>query len=355
MKILASLASWRLILLGAAVAACGSGDDDGGDGPDLPDGDLAEVLAAIPGMSVTEEAVDPPYRFFRLVYQQPVDHDDPDGDTFGQRMTLVHRDAAAPMVLHTGGYHLTEQPFLSELGYLLDGNQVHVEQRFFGPSRPDPADWSKLTIEQAAADHHRIVEALAPIYGGAWVSTGASKGGMTSIYHRRFYPDDVDATVPYVAPISFGAPDERYNAFLADVGDAGCRGVVQDFQREMLVRREAMVPRVQAYAEANGVTYDRHGGVEAAFEDSVVEMEWTFWQYLGDEWCASVPAPAADATDDELWGFHVEGVGALYYLDDAAIADYEPYYYQSETQLGYPDSSTAHIDDLLETQEAPRD
>ena len=33
---------------------------------------------------------------------------------------------------------------------------------------------------------------------------------MTAIYHRRFYPDDVDGTVPYVAPISFGAPDLRY-------------------------------------------------------------------------------------------------------------------------------------------------
>ena len=41
---------------------------------------------------------------------------------------------------------------------------------------------------------------------------------MTSVYHRRFYPDDVDATVAYVAPISFGAPDDRYIDFLANVG-----------------------------------------------------------------------------------------------------------------------------------------
>ncbi|MFP2912532.1 hypothetical protein ACLESD_47465, partial [Pyxidicoccus sp. 3LFB2] len=32
------------------------------------------------------------------------------------------------------------------------------------------------------------------------VSTGASKGGMTSIYHRASAPKDVDATVAYVAP-----------------------------------------------------------------------------------------------------------------------------------------------------------
>src|SRR5688500_13585637 len=195
----------RVALIALALGACG-GDDDGGDGDALPDGDLADVLAASPGMTVTEEEVEPPYRFFRLEYQQPVDHADPDGAAFGQRMTLVHRDPEAPMILHTGGYHLYEQPFLSELGVLLDGNQVHVEQRFFGPSRPDPADWAMLTIEEAAADHPRIVEALAPLYRGAWLSTGASKGGMTSIFHRRFYPDDVDVTVPYVPPISFRAP-----------------------------------------------------------------------------------------------------------------------------------------------------
>ena len=342
----------RLALCLLALCACG-GDDDGGDDGPSPDVDLAEALADIPGMEVTEEEVDPPYRFFRLTYQQPVDHDDPDGDTFGQRMTLVHRDAEAPMVLHTGGYHLYEDPFLSELGVLLDGNQVHVEQRFFGPSRPDPADWSKLTIAQAAADHHRIVEALRPFYQGAWVATGASKGGMTSIFHRRFYPDDVDATVPYVAPISFGAPDDRYEPFLAAVGEAGCHDAVEAFQREMLTRREVMIERFEEYASTEGLTYEREGGIANAYEDSVVEVEWTFWQYLGEEWCDYVPT--ADATDDDLWAFHTEVVGALYYLDDAGIADYEPYYYQSETELGYPSTMTAHIDDLLETQEEPRD
>ena len=42
---------------------------------------------------------------------------------------------------------------------------------------------------------------------------------MTSVYHRRFYPDDVDGTVAYVAPevIHGGAPEpasDRY-AFAA--------------------------------------------------------------------------------------------------------------------------------------------
>ena len=203
---MAPLSRW--LLLGLLLAAGCGGDDDGA-------GDILEFLESIPGMTASEEPLEAgsDYRFFRLEYEQPADHDDPEGLTFRQRMTLLHIDADAPIVLHTSGYYAYDQPFAAELTYVLGANQLHVEQRFFEPSRPEPADWSLLTIEQAAADHHRIVEAMAPYYGGAWVSTGASKGGMTSVFHRRFYPDDVTATVAYVAPISHGAPDDSYQPF----------------------------------------------------------------------------------------------------------------------------------------------
>jgi hypothetical protein len=42
---------------------------------------------------------------------------------------------------------------------------------------------------------------------GKWVNTGASKGGMTSVYHRRFFPNDLDANVAYVAPLSYSQED----------------------------------------------------------------------------------------------------------------------------------------------------
>ena len=67
-------------------------------------------------------------------------------------------------------------------------------------SAPASMDWSKLDIWQAATDHHRLVTALKPLYPARWISTGASKGGMASVYHRRFYPADVTATIAYVAP-----------------------------------------------------------------------------------------------------------------------------------------------------------
>jgi hypothetical protein len=357
-----------LLALLLAPAACGGDDDSGDEGendagpgagqdagmqPSCADGDVLDLLQAVPGFTVTEDASgDDRYRFFRIEVEQPVDHEQPDGPTFAQRVTVMHRDCDAPMVLHTTGYYGLEAPFASEPTELLDANQIDVEQRYFPPSRPEPPDWSLLTIEQAAADHHRIVEALTPIYAGAWVSTGASKGGMTSIYHRRFYPDDVDATVAYVAPLSFGAPDDGYHPFFDTVADEDCRARLREFQREVLTRRVAMIDLLTQDGEPAGLTYERLGGPEAALEEGVIEFTWTFWQYSEPSLCEIVPDAAAP--DEDVWAFFVS-IGGAAFLDDTIIDVYSPYYYQAYTQLGYPSSPRAHLDDLLETLKIPRD
>ena len=181
--------------------------------------DIAARLATIEGLTVTEQPTEHEgYRYFELQFEQPADHDNPDGEQFTQYITLLHRSYDAPMVLRTLGYHNTRADRKHELTELLSANQLVVEHRYFSNSTPSSADWEMLNIRQAAADHHRIVEAFRPIYDGKWVSTGHSKGGKTAIFHRRFYPDDVDATVSYVAPFSFGLDDERYIDFLANVG-----------------------------------------------------------------------------------------------------------------------------------------
>ena len=198
--------------------------------------DIADRLAVVPGVTSLEETAAPTgFRFFRITFQQPADHRRPSAGSFEQRITILHRDTARPMVLYTGGYNVSQKPTRSEPTRLIDGNQLSVEQRFFTPSRPQPADWSKLDIWQAATDHHRLVEALRPIYAGNWISTGGSKGGMTSVYHRRFYSGDVDGTVAYVAPNdSVNVEDSAYTRFFRTVGDAACREALVALQREAL-------------------------------------------------------------------------------------------------------------------------
>ncbi len=308
--------------------------------------DIREYLETVDGMTIVEE-LDPDipgYRFFILVYDQPSDHANPAGVRFDQRVTLLHRDRAAPMVLMTTGYYGSTRPSRAELTRLLDANQIRTEQRFFAPSRPSPADWTHLTIEQAAADHHRIVEALEPYYSDSkWVATGASKGGMTSIYHRRFHPDDLDAVVAYVAPLSFGEDDPRYIAFLDEVGDATCRQKLKDFQREVLLRREAMLDRVVASAEASGYTYDILG-LDGALEGTVIEMPFSFWQYRDPALCSSLP----DSTDSDATLYDwLETVGGVALASDSGIIQFRAYYHQAFTQLGYPGIDTSYIDDLL--------
>jgi hypothetical protein len=167
---------------------------------------------------------------------------------------------------------------------------------------------------------------------------------MTSVYHRRFYPDDVDGTVAYVAPHNAGLDDPRYVDFLDQVGDAPCRQHLQDFQREVLLRRPEMLARMQDQAGSFGITYDITG-IEPAFEGTVIGLAFGFWQYHGADRCVDVPTAAA--TDDEVWAFFDE-IGSPWASSDSYALQLEPYYWQAYTQLGTPGFSTAHLDDLLE-------
>lgn len=332
----------RGALLCSLLVACGHDA--------LVDDPLDELIALDGVISVEERSTNVAnYRLFVIQFEQPVDHASPGSSAFPQLVTLLHRSYDAPTVLASTGYHnfLVDRPV--EPTFLLDANQLVVEHRYFADSRPDPVDWLALTIEQAATDHHRIVSALAPLYTGPWVSAGASKGGMTAVFHRRYYPEDVDATIAYVAPISFAAPDARYAAFFDTVGDtsdhAACRSEVRALQRLAMERREVLADLATAYASARSYTFSRMGGIEPALEQGIVEFQWSFWQYMGVLFCDSVPD--AGSTDADVFDF-LQWVGTLDYFSDQLINVFEPYYYQSETQLGYPQVPTEHLADLLE-------
>jgi hypothetical protein len=311
--------------------------------------DIADRLDAIPGMTLLEERpAEAPYRYFVLSYSQPADHGNPLQGSFEQRLTILHRSTDRPMVLHTTGYNVRISPtFRSEPTRLVDGSQISVEQRFFTPSRPDPADWSTLDIWQAATDHHRLVDALDDVYPGQWLSTGASKGGMTSVYHRRFYPDDVDGTVAYVAPNDVvNAEDSAYTEFFEEVGSPECRSALTALELEALgPRRAALGERFAAAAAAEGWTFERTiGTVDRALEMVVMDTAWAFWQYLGEANCADVPAP--NASTDEIYGF-LDAVVSFGFYTDQGLEPYIPYYFQAGTQLGYPVPSFDRLAGLL--------
>jgi PS-10 peptidase S37 len=340
-----------------AMTACVA-DGDTPDTRDTPDvgtsyqalGDpLLEQLQALPGVTVTELAPRPDARQFQLLVTQPVDHTQPGGATFQQRVIVRSRGVDRPTALASTGYGLFgSTPRDNEISFLLGGNAITVEHRYFEGSVPSPADPKYLTIRQAAADHHRVVELLRPIFTGAWISTGGSKGGMTSIYHRRYYPADVTATVAYVAPQSYTTDDPRYGLFLERVGSAACRKRITDTQRLFLDRRAELLPVFEAQAADYGFTYDQVGGLPVAFEHAVLEFRFALWQYLGEELCAILPAADAPAERVALYLDFVSGPASL--ASDQSLVEFGSYYYQAATQLGSygPRSLEGHIRSRLE-------
>ncbi|MFP2932140.1 S28 family serine protease [Pyxidicoccus sp. 3LG] len=309
--------------------------------------DLLQQLQAVPGVVSVNEAPStvPGTRFFRMLFEVPTDHHRPNGERFSLRVTLLHRSATAPMVLYSGGYSVSSFSFEYEPTWLLEANQLSVEYRYFGGSFPASRDWTRLDARQAAGDFHRIVQAFRPLYPARWLNTGGSKGGMAAVHHRFFYPHDVDATIAYVAPTPHGLSDPRFIQHLEQVGDAACRERLKGLQRTALERREEMLPLMEDLAASWGDSFDILG-TDRAFEFTVLEFPFYFWQYGQATWCGFLPDPATVSTA-ELFSV-LDGVSdILYTFGDAALDFYAGYYYQSATELGGPGYPDAHLRDLL--------
>ncbi|MFH9421008.1 S28 family serine protease [Streptomyces sp. NPDC017529] len=308
--------------------------------------DIKDRILAIPGMSLVQEKPADGYRFFVLNYTQPIDHQHPSKGTFQQRLTLLHKSVDRPTVFFTSGYNVSTEVRRSEPTQIIDGNQVSMEYRFFTPSRPQPADWTKLNIRQAANDQHRIFKALHRIYDQNWISTGGSKGGMTATYYRRFFPDDMDGTVAYVAPNDVdNNEDSAYDRFFKTVGTAQCRSDLATLEREALLRRGEMVNRYTKWAQENKKTFKVVGNADKAYEVLVTDLVFGFWQYQpAATACAEVPKKTA--TTDELWKW-IDKIGGFDSYTDQGLEANTPYYYQAGTQLGEPGYKYDHLKDLL--------
>ena len=270
--------------------------------------------------------------FFKAGYElrvrQPLDHSNPGGKSFLQSVYVYHVDYDRPVVYVTEGYASRGSAKPNELTGLLRANQITVEHRFFGKSRPDSLEWKYLTTEQAAEDHHHITLLLKTLYGGAWVSTGISKGGQTTLFYRYYFPHDVDASVAYVAPVNLSQEDPRIIKFLRTVGTEQVRDKLKQFQIALLRRENEVLPLVDELARKKGYTFSI--GRTLAYEYSVLEFPCGFWQYghSPDE----IPAP--DAPPDSLLKA-LDRVASLFYYSDRGIQMFEPFQYQAYTEIGY--------------------
>ena len=307
-----------------------------------PQTDLLERLKALPGVDVTE--IEPQYDFlrtFEIDLTQPVNHHDPDGQTFKQRIYLSHRNESAPMVLHPSGYSVSARS-IQEIVDFYTVNHISVTHRYMAESKPQPIDWQYLTIEQAAADHHRVVTLFKQIYNGIWISTGASKSGQTALFHRRFYPDDVQGTITFGSPILFSSTDPRFDHFLENIaGDEDSRTKIKQFQRTVLINREDILPLVRLHLENMGYGYSL--GEDVILEFAILEYPFYFWSFGSGD---SSEIPDTTASAQELLDHLLEIISLLEYTD-VGNEYYKPVYYQLYTEIGYYRLRTDYLADLL--------
>jgi PS-10 peptidase S37 len=310
--------------------------------------DVFKILKAIPNLRVEETTTatdkEKALRRFIMHITQPVDHFDLAAGTFSQKLVLFHRNFSEPMILSTSGYNIRTES-LTGMSIRFETNLLQVEHRFYAGSIPDTKDWSKLTIRQSAEDFHHIVETLKPLYKANWINTGGSKGGVTSIIHRRFYPNDLNGTIAYVAPFTTTLKDPRYKDFLQNVGGdeyAECRKSLKEFQRILLEKKEEIIPFI---TEGD---FSAVGSKEIAYEQAVIELPLLFWQYTHPEdeelGCSHVPNRKSSLL--EIRNF-LSMTNSVESYSNAESAAFMPYVYQNATELGWGKDDVDHLIDLL--------
>ena len=265
---------------------------------------------------------------YEIMFEQPLDHNNPAAGKFQQLIYLAHNGFDKPMVMITEGYTAYGN-YPTELTNYLKSNQLIIEHRYFGKSVPEKMDYQYLTIEQAANDHHKIFEIFKQIYPKKWLCSGISKGGQTTCYYKYFFPNDADVAVPYVAPLNLAREEPRVYNFLNTVGTADCRLKLQNFQINLLKKRTEIKPFLEKYIKAKNLTFSI--GVDSAYELAVFEVAFSFWQW-GYLSCENIPDE--QATADELFKAFLK-VDAMSFFSDESMTEFRSFFYQAEREIGF--------------------
>ena len=304
--------------------------------------ELYQKLCTLKGV-ITVDSLPSDYSSEKYVVtiRQPLDHKHPEKGSFTQRVVISHEGFDRPTVLVTEGYggdYALNPRYRDELAGLFQTNTVFVEHRYFSGSVPDSVDWQYLTAHNSASDLHIITTLFKQIYPQKWISTGISKGGQTALIYRAFFPNDVDITVPYVAPVSRSAEDGRHEPFLNKVGDKKTRQAILSFQREVLKRRGEIIPLLEKFCMEKQLSF--RISMNEVLDYCVLEYSFAFWQW-------GTPAsqiPANSATTEVLFKHLTEISGPDYFATGQPT---QAFFIQAARELGYYGYDIEPFKDLL--------
>jgi len=287
------------------------------------------------------------YDLYKLTFQQLTDHNDITSPTFEQRVRILIKETDAPVVMQTLGYSMAgvERVKLDELTLYLNANVVEVEHRYFDDSIPVDVDWTTMTIDQAATDHHKIIEQLTKILPNKWIATGVSKGGMTASYLKRFYPDDIAGVIAFASPISLTMWDERFSEYSLSVVNADCANKYKVFQQQALQRIDELVPLLESWASDNSVTVSSFGYDASARLQADIALSWiNSGSYYSDMLCEYLPL---EDDDTAIYFEFLYQLSGFQFMTDEGLSWWLPYHMQSAMELGNFAVPLSHIETLL--------
>jgi hypothetical protein len=311
--------------------------------------EIYKFLKTIPGIEIEKKDTTAFKEFYIIMLPQAIDHNNPNSTTFKQRIFVGYEGLDKPTVMETEGYgaEWVSSNTMSEPTKLLKANQLYVEHRYFGPSTPNPVDWKYLTAEQDAGDYHYIRNLFGKIFKGKWIATGVSKGGQTATEYKVFYPDDVDVTIPYVAPINYSKLDSRIDNHFKKVGTKEQRNHIKEIQLYLFKNKNLVLPEWNTIADKAGFKFTIIDN-ESAYDYSVLEFPFSYWQYTADE--TKLP-DLKTITPVKMAEFLVWIVPPFWYTE--AADPYQAANYQFYTQLGYYEYDEKPFQKYLKNKDYP--
>lgn len=293
--------------------------------------EFMKSLCALPGVSDVKklETTCFPEKYV-LKIRQNLDTDNAEAGTFSQRIIVGYVGEDRPTVIVTEGYnadYAMSPSYIEELSDLFDANMVFCEYRYFGESMPKPTDWNFLTVENSLGDLHNVNTTFRKLFKGKWISTGISKGGQTTMFYRTYYPNDVDVSVSYVAPLNKSVEDGRHEPFLRDeVGTKKERKAVHNAQLEMFKRKSSLVEMLEKKVKADGLNFNLP--LDEIFDYELMEYPFAFWQ-----WGTPVSEIPSSKDSDEVWFEHLMKVSGPDYF--SVPGRYLSFNMQALRELGY--------------------
>ncbi|MBQ3965697.1 MAG: hypothetical protein II684_02550 [Treponema sp.] len=314
---------------------------------------------------------------YTVYFNSLLDPSDASKGKFKQKAYIGFTGYEKPVCLTTAGYMLSEQIVTrktpeNECAFILNGNLIAVEHRYFGESvrtdkkrsdgNYDGSYWEYLSTKNAADDLHAIITSLKRLLKGKWLAQGSSKGGLTSNLLCYYHPEDLDLTIPYVAPLCNGKYDSRLFDFIYDTAGneddrykdkaAELRKLLNDIQIWMLERRDQEYENGLTYKEklfndffsiAGNTYYNRdYLTADILYDISVSDFPMGIWQYGVQDTFDMLEKYYALADDNSNLGEGTKSKKETFFecLDSAAqtsnspASDFSPYYFQSFTELG---------------------